>query len=149
MENVITKFYEAFSKKDWKTMQSCYHDDIVFEDPAFGKLKGEDAKKMLKMLCEQGKDLELRYSDITCSDSTGTAFWEADYTFSATNKKVKNKINASFEIKEGLIIKHTDSFNLRKWAGQALGFTGFLIGGTKFFKKKMNSKARYSLKQYN
>ena len=27
-------------------MISCYHDNIIFSDPAFGELKGDDAKAM-------------------------------------------------------------------------------------------------------
>ena len=44
----ITAFYEAFSKGGVEEMLSSYHDDIVFEDPAFGQLKGEEAKAMWK-----------------------------------------------------------------------------------------------------
>jgi ketosteroid isomerase-like protein len=148
MENTITKFYEAFSKKDWETMQACYHNDVVFEDPAFGKLEGNDAKKMWKMLVSQGKDMGMRFSDVKENDTAGSAYWEADYTFSATKRKVKNKVHASFELKDGLIIKHTDDFNLRTWAKQAMGFTGFLLGGTNFFKKKLHSKTRETLNKY-
>ena len=36
---VITTFYTAFSKLDHVTMNSCYSDDIVFNDPAFGILR--------------------------------------------------------------------------------------------------------------
>lgn len=149
MENTIQRFYTAFSNKDWQTMQSCYHRDVVFQDPAFGKLQGDDAKKMWKMLISQGKDMEMRFSNVTCNHSLGSAYWEADYTFSATKRKVKNKVNASFELKDGLIIKHTDDFNLRKWASQALGFKGLLFGGTSFFKKKMNAQAQQKLKEFD
>lgn len=146
--NPIEKFYSAFAQKDWQTMQSCYHPNVVFEDPAFGQLKGDDARKMWKMLCEQGKDLQLEFSNISCNETTGKAHWEAKYTFSKTGRKVHNIIDAKFELKEGLIIKHTDTFNLHKWASQALGLTGRLFGGTKFFKKKLNAQTSAILKKY-
>ncbi|WP_439151155.1 hypothetical protein [Winogradskyella sp.] len=52
MVNLIETFYIAFQKLDAKTMNYCYHNNIVFEDPAFGVLKGNRAKAMWLMLCE-------------------------------------------------------------------------------------------------
>ena len=49
-KNTITKFYTAFAKSDHQQMAACYHEDIIFEDPAFGQLKGERASKMWEML---------------------------------------------------------------------------------------------------
>lgn len=123
-------------------MVSCYHKDIVFEDPAFGILNGEHAKNMWRMLCEsqKEKDFVITYSDIEADDSSGSAHWQAFYTFSRTGRKVHNKIKAKFEFKDGKIIKHTDDFNLHKWSKQALGFKGWLLGNTKFFKRKLNSQ---------
>ncbi len=149
MSNTIEKFYTAFAQKDWETMQSCYHDEVTFEDPAFGQLHGEKAKKMWRMLCEQGKDLRIEFSAIEENETSGKAHWEAWYTFSLTKRKIHNKIDASFELKDGLIIRHTDTFNLHEWAKQAFGFKGWLLGGTSFFKKKFQQQARKSLEKYN
>lgn len=140
MEQQITKFYAAFEKLDAETMVSCYHEEIEFEDPAFGKLKGIHAKNMWRMLCENAKDFKVEYSKISTTKNTGIAHWEAHYTFSQTGNKVHNIIDAEFEFKDGLIVKHTDTFNIHKWAKQALGFKGLLIGGTSFFKKKLHQQ---------
>lgn len=142
MAELIEKFYSSFKNLDPETMVSCYHDEIEFEDPAFGKLKGERAKNMWRMLChsQKGREFIVNYSEIKSNDRSGTAHWEAHYKFSATGRKVHNKIDAKFEFKDGKIIKHVDSFNLHKWAGMALGFKGKIIGGTRFFKKKLNEQ---------
>lgn len=47
---LLKTFYTSFSNGDTKTMASCYSDDVVFEDPAFDKLKGYRAKAMWHML---------------------------------------------------------------------------------------------------
>ena len=52
MNELITKFYESFTNLDAEGMASCYHPEIVFEDPAFGKLEGSRAANMWRMLCE-------------------------------------------------------------------------------------------------
>ena len=148
MENIINKFYTAFAKRDWQTMQSCYHDEVTFEDPAFGKLVGDDAKKMWQMLCEQGKDLKVEFKDVKCGTESGEAKWEAWYTLSLTKRKIHNTISASFELKDGLIIKHVDDFDLHRWAKQAFGFKGWLLGGTSFFKRQFQTQARKTLNKY-
>ena len=68
--------------------------------------------------------------------------------FSKTGRKVHNIVNAEFEFKDSKIIKHTDSFNLHKWASQAIGFKGSLLGGTTFFKNKLNLQTRKMLNDF-
>jgi hypothetical protein len=47
--------------------------------------------------------------------------------------------------KDGKIIKHTDSFDLRKWAAQAMGLQGGLLGGTGLFRKKLQGQTNQLL----
>lgn len=150
MNQLITKFYTAFNNLDTDTMASCYHEDIIFEDPAFGKLEKERAINMWRMLCEsqQGKEFKVVVSNIKTEVNSGSAHWEAHYNFSKTGRKVHNKIKAHFEFKDGKIIKHTDYFNLHKWASQAMGITGWLIGGTSFFKRKLQKQTNSLLNKY-
>ncbi|MFK7756790.1 MAG: nuclear transport factor 2 family protein [Flavobacteriales bacterium] len=150
MTNLITNFYEAFADLEPEKMTSCYHPDVVFEDPAFGILRGEEAKSMWKMLLtsQKGKRFEVTFSDIQANDNEGSAKWEAQYTFSKTKRNVHNKVRAQFEFKDGLIIKHTDQFNLYKWSKQALGTSGALIGWSSFFKKKLQAQTNEQLKNF-
>jgi len=150
MKEVISKFYEAFNALNAEEMVSFYHDEIHFEDPAFGILEGEKAKNMWRMLCnsQKGKDFTIEYSNVVSNDLNGSVHWEAYYNFSKTGRKVHNKIDASFEFKDGKIIKHIDSFNLFIWAQQAMGLTGTILGWTPFFKKKLNKQTNLLLHQY-
>ncbi|GGX29590.1 nuclear transport factor 2 family protein [Aquimarina muelleri] len=148
MENLIEKFYTALNNRDAKTMISCYHDDVVFKDPAFGKLKGDKAKAMWQMLCKNAQNFKVEFSLIKANNHNGSAHWEAWYTFSKTGKSVHNKIDAQFEFKDGKIIKHIDHFNLHKWASQALGWKGVLLGGTGFFKKKLIGQTNKMLDKF-
>lgn len=151
MEELIKTFYTAFNNLDSDTMVACYHKNIVFEDPAFGILKGVHAGNMWHMLCEAQKnatDFKVTFSGINAEDLKGNVKWEAHYTFSKTKRKVHNVISAEFEFKDGKIIKHTDYFNLRTWAQQALGFKGYLLGGTLFFKNKLNHQTNSLLAKF-
>lgn len=150
MKETIEKFYEAFNRLDAEEMISYYHNDIMFEDPAFGKLQGDKAKNMWRMLCDSQKEdqFSVNFSKIEIIDSKVKAYWEAHYTFSKTGRKVHNRINASFTFKDNKIINHKDTFDLYKWSKQALGFSGFLIGWTPFFKSKLQAQTNQLLLRY-
>lgn len=146
-QELIEHFYSSFSKADVTGMLSCYDDAIVFEDPAFGKLKGEEAKNMWRMLVKPG--LHLTFNNVWVDGDKGGAHWEAKYTFSKTGRKVVNNIDAVFEFKNGKIIKHTDSFNMWKWSKQALGLPGLLLGWSAFLKNKIRRQALEQLKRFS
>ena len=116
---LIEKFYTAFSNSDYKTMGECYHSEIIFQDNAFGILRGKDPAIMWEMLISGSKTtarpLEVQFSNIIANDTTGSAHWDATYTFSSTGRLVINRIDASFVFKDGLIIQHTDVFDFWKW----------------------------------
>ena len=126
-EKLIRDFYAAFARKDWEAMAACYHPEIHFTDAVFD-LKGKDAGMMWRMLLERGKDLEVTLVSAGADSHVGSAFWEARYTFTATKKKVLNRIHASFKFRDGKIVRHEDSFDFWTWSGQALGIVGKLFG---------------------
>jgi ketosteroid isomerase-like protein len=145
-KDVITRFYSAFQKLDYKTMNDCYSEDIVFNDPVFGLLRGEEAKYMWEMLCTNARDFSLTFSNIQSIDEEyATCNWVAKYTFSKTGNKVVNKIKAFMKLKDGKIIEHSDAFQLSTWIGQALGWKGILFGWMGWMKRKVQRVARKNL----
>lgn len=146
---LITSFYVSFAKHDYEGMAACYHEEIEFHDPVFGTLKGLQVKAMWQMLLERSKgNLRIVFSEVKASGSAGSAHWEAFYPFSKTGRNVHNIIDATFEFKDGKIIKHHDHFNLYRWSRQAFGASGTLLGFTPFFQNKVRNTAKQSLKSY-
>lgn len=148
-DELITTFYTAFSKADAEGMVACYHDNIIFHDPAFGQLMGVDAKNMWRMLIKQSKgQVDVQFSDVKTHDHHGTANWVATYTFSRTGRIVVNRISASFEFKDGKIVRHTDYFDLWRWSRQALGISGTVFGWTNWMQQKIRNQSRSLLEKY-
>jgi len=149
-EKIIVKFYTALSNADTDKMCECYHSNIQFIDPVFGLLKGNEVCQMWKMLLESSNDnLKIGFSDVTADEHLGSARWIVNYRFSITKRKVINHIYSKFHFKEGLIIKQTDDYDVWKWAKQAMGLKGFLLGWTGFLQKKIQEQARLSLKTFS
>lgn len=144
----IERFYTAFSKLDYRTMQDCLTEDIVFYDPAFGILENEFVPAMWQMLCTRAKDFSLEFSVLTAEEEYCTAKWTASYLFSRTGRKVTNQIKAHMRFRDGKICEHTDEFSLYKWSKQAFGWKGWLFGGMSFFKNKIRSTSRKALQDF-
>lgn len=147
-EELITRFYQAFQKRDAAGMNECYHADIEFSDPVFPGLRGDEARGMWRMLCARGKDLELAFDSVKADDSKGSAHWEAHYTFSGTGRKVHNIIDAEFEFRDGKIIRHQDRFDLWRWTRMALGPVGIVLGWTPLVQNGVRKKGRKGLVDY-
>lgn len=141
---VIERFYERFHARDAEGMIACYAPDVVFRDPVFGELRGERAADMWRMLTARAKDLTVEVSDVSAVDGTASARWVATYTY-ARGRRVRNVIDARFELADGVITRHTDSFSLWRWAGMALGPTGLILGWTPMVQARIRREATKGL----
>ena len=146
---LIEQFYQAFQKLDAHSMNNCYTDDIVFFDPVFGLLRGEEVKCMWEMLCKNARDFSLTFTNIVALDEEYyTVDWVASYTFSKTKRKVINRVKANMRFAGGKIIEHSDAFSVHKWSKQAFGMPGVLVGWNSFFQGRIKKQAAKNLLAY-
>lgn len=146
---IIAKFYTAFQQLDYKTMQACYSDDAVFSDPVFGLLDTAQTRAMWEMLCKSADDFSLVFDSIQLLDEEyATCDWTASYRFSATGRRVVNKVRAHMRLQNGCIIEHSDAFAIYSWSRQALGLPGLLFGWTTWMNRRVQQKARVSLEKF-
>ncbi|MDB4949886.1 MAG: ketosteroid isomerase [Gemmatimonadetes bacterium] len=147
-EELVRRLYDALNAHDAAAMTACYAPDAVFSDPAFGELAGAEVGAMWSMLCSRGKDLRATVDAVRADDETGSAEWEARYTYSGSRRPVHNVISATYRFRDGLIVEHRDSFDLWKWMGQALGPAGTLLGWTPVMQARVRGGARAALSSY-
>lgn len=145
---LVTRFYQAFQRLDAEAMIACYSPEVVFSDPAFGTLRGKDAADMWRMLASRAQDFSLTFDNVRADERSAGAHWVATYLFSQTGRVVVNDIQARFVIRDGLIAEHHDHFNLWRWARQALGAKGLLLGWTSLVQGKVREQALRSLRAF-
>ena len=139
-EEIIHAFYKAFGQKDAAGMIAHYHQNARFSDPVFPNLDGDGVRAMWTMLCE-APELKIEVSEVQANDQSGSARWDAWYTFSATGRKVHNIVHAKFEFEDGKIKVHNDVFDFYRWSRQALGAPGVLLGWTPMLRSKVQKTA--------
>ena len=150
----LQRFYTAFSQLDHATMAQCYAPNARFDDEAFSLQGQAQIAGMWRMLCSAAQKSpagawRIEFSDILADDQGGQAHWEAHYVFSATGRPVHNIIDARFTFTpEGLIAGHRDRFGFWRWARQALGLPGLLLGWSPSLKRKVRSTAAANLKKF-
>lgn len=147
--DIALTFYSAFQQHDYKTMTDLYRDDIHFEDPAFGKLKGDKAKKMWEMLlANKDSQLVINFNILNSTQNQAHVKWEANYLFGPQKKPVHNIITAHLQTENGKIVSHQDRFSLWRWSRQAIGISGLLLGWTPYWKRIIQKKTRSILNNY-
>ena len=144
---LLQRFYLAFSRRDHTAMAACYHAQAHFSDEVF-ELHGAKVPAMWRMLCMRAADLRVEFGNLQADDQRGRAHWEAWYTFSATRRKVHNIIDAEFEFRDGLILRHVDRFNFYRWSRQALGLPGLLLGWSDKLRNKVKATAASGLEDF-
>lgn len=147
-ETLVREFYAAFGRRDAEAMARCYHPDVFFSDPVFPRLHGEEAGDMWRMLLARASDLEVTLDSASADDAGGQARWTARYTFSRTGRKVVNVVSAMFAFRDGRIVRHHDSFSFWRWASQALGPVGALLGWSPPIRWKVRKQAARGLEQF-
>jgi ketosteroid isomerase-like protein len=125
---LIERVYSAFARRDVEAMLACYHADVAFRDPVFGELAGREVRAMWRMLTARATDLAIEFTRVAATERDGSAHWKARYTYSATGRLVHNRIDATFESRDGLIARPVDRFSLWRWAAMALRAKGALLG---------------------
>lgn len=146
----IGRLYAAFAKLDAGAMQACYAADARFDDEAFSLRGREEIGGMWRMLCEAVRAKGMAQWKLDVSAVTErSAHWEPTYLFSATGRVVHNVIDAEFEFDAaGLITRHTDRFDFWRWARQALGAPGLLLGWSPFLRAKVRAQAAANLRRF-
>jgi hypothetical protein len=143
--STIERFYAAFDARDGAAMAACYAPGAHFSDPVFVDLNGDEPGAMWRMLTAQATDLRVELLEHTAD----SARWRAHYTFSQTGRPVVNDVRAAFRFDDaGLIEDHRDDFSFHRWARQALGTPGLLLGWTPLLRSKVRGNAAKSLASF-
>ena len=145
----IERFYAAFAAGDGDAMAACYAPDVHFSDPVFPDLRGKRAGDMWRMLTSAPGEVRIELLEHEGADGRGTAHWRAHYTFTQTGRPVVNDVRATFRFENGLIAEHHDEFSFHRWAGQALGPTGKLLGWTPMLRDKVRGRAGARLEEFS
>ena len=143
----IERLYAGLAAHDGDAMAACYAPQATFTDPIFVGLGPGAAQDMWRMLTSRAVDMTVDLVEHEAGgDSRGTARWIAHYTFSSTGRRVVNDVQSLFRFDDaGLIVWQQDDFDFWRWARQALGRPGLLLGWTPVLQHKVRDTSKAQL----
>lgn len=146
-EAVARRFWAALAAKDADAMADCYAEDATFEDEVF-RLRGAECGMMWRMLFQGASDLAITTRTLHVGDGVARGQWDARYTFTATGRRVHNRIRTRLVLRDGRIADHNDRFAFWRWSRQALGAKGWLLGWTPLVRMAVRKQARRRLDKW-
>lgn len=146
----IERLYAGMAARDGEAMAGCYAGDATFTDPVFGTLRDGEPQDMWRMLMGRSRELTVELVDHDADDTHGSAHWVARYTFGQTGRPVVNDVRSDFRFGvDGLISRQRDEFDLWRWARQALGLPGVLLGWAPVLQHSVRDRARGGLAAFS
>lgn len=115
--DVVTKFYEAFEKKDVGAMEQLYAPNVKFKDAIFAFGDRGGTTKMWKNLFKTDPNAKLKFTLDSADGQNVKGRWVADYH--VNGRPVHNEVSTTMKVVDGKITEHTDDFSWKKWAPQA------------------------------
>jgi len=138
------RLFSALDRHDHLTMSTCYGDDAIFHDIAFRLCGRDQIHAMWHMICLG--DIRVTYHIVAADSREVRVHWTAEYTFSETQRRVRNVTDTRLIIDGGSITTHVDDCNPRLWAAMALGgLKGFFAGRIGWLRRR---KARALLQAF-
>jgi hypothetical protein len=128
-------------------MAACYAPDASFADPVF-ELRGREIGAMWTMLCARARELAVECANVAADDGHGRSDLDARYVFTATGRRVHNRIHSEFTFDGGRIAVHRDDFDMRRWLRMAIGPVTLVPGISGVLQRRVRAQARRSLDEW-
>ena len=136
----LARFYEALARRDAATMAAAYAPDAAFDDPVF-QLRGPTSAGCGSRFSAAPASSRSTGRSARAEPDRGEVAWTARYLFGG-KRPVVNVIESDVRFRDGQIVEQTDRFDFPRWAAQALGPPGRLLGGFEWFRRSVARKAR-------
>ncbi|SDD35446.1 Ketosteroid isomerase-related protein [Niabella drilacis] len=147
---IIESFFTAFGNRNHQAMNALYSDDIVYSDPLFGMLEGQQVMDKWEMICRDIRDFRLTVIKSEEIDHEyATCQWKATWYSSRSKKQIVFDAKSFMRFGGGKIIEHSDGFSLTKWIAQAYGLRGQFFGWLNFMKRKVQREYRGRLERFS
>ena len=146
-ESLIERFYGAFDRATGRRWRPATRPTRIL-DPVFTDLSGTEAGDMWRMLTGGATDLKVELHEHDADEERARRTGSRHYTFAQTGRPVVNDIQASFRFRDGRIAEHHDEFDFYRWARQALGARGLLLGWTPIVRNAVRRRAAAGLEEF-
>lgn len=147
---IIGLFFSAFKDLNYRDMNALYREDIIYSDPLFGMLEGEQVRIKWEMVCRDVSGFELTVIQTEEIDHEyATCKWKATWRSSRSKRRIRFEARSFMRFADQQIIEHSDGFSLTKWIAQAYGVKGEFFGWTNYMKRRVQKEYQRRLEDFS
>lgn len=119
---IVKEHFKAYKKLDSKKMCSYISEEIEFKDPSININNTLRFKYFIQFLIENmGDHTILDMEEIEESGDVVTLKWKSSYLLKLNNKRIELNYTTHYTLKEKLIVKQVNEYNLTEYLNQAFG----------------------------
>lgn len=147
--DVVRRFYDAFEKGDFATLESLYAPNVHWQDTIFNYDGRENVMGVWRFEVDPKKGGKITYKILSSEGDKVVVSWSDDYSF--FGNPVNHAITATLTVKDGQIVDHREDYSWDEWAKQAFAFKNLDLGNfatTKVGKVVMEGALRAFLYSY-
>lgn len=146
----LERFFTALANRDAQGMAACYAYGARFEDPVFELQGHREIMGRWSLLFDHPAPAAdvwtLSFHSLHTLHNRGNARWEPTFVHLPTGRVVHNIVYSQFNFDDdGLITLQRDNFDFWRWARQAYGFLGLMMGWTPLLWDQARTQAHISL----
>ncbi len=159
----LYRYFTALVARDTQGMQNCYAHGVRFEDPIFNLNGDREIMAMWALLFGPGRlptdrtnkgqggltnTWAVDFHTVKTLQNHGSVRWEVTFRYAPTGRIVHNSVYSQFHFDDdGLILSQRDNFDFWRWARQAHGFLGMMLGWTPLMWDHAREQAEVSLQE--
>lgn len=155
---LVRRMFESLNRLDAGAVRGCYHPNATFHDPVLSLIGQDQIAALWAMICASarssgtlpsGQPAGVRWGitlrTLSADETHGHADWDAYDRYAGAGRQTQTRIRSRFDFQDGLILRQCDDFQFWRWAHQALGWRGTLLGWTPMVRNSVRTQALSAL----
>ena len=143
---VVTRFFEAFARRDAAAMAACYHPMASYSSPVFPDLRGVLPGAMWALALSDAQALQLQWSVAFADARKAQVTWRASWRGGRRLRRLEAA--STIAVWDGGIVRQVDEFRFARWAAQALGVWSWPLAWLAPFQRRVRQRARAALEAF-
>lgn len=148
LPQVLLDYSNSFEKRNIKAMTACYTSDVIYFDPLFGYLDGEQVTAMWQLRLSDLDQFAIALEKIA---DEGDGYYKMKYSISyrkKDNRPVSMNVQVFFKLDQNRIVEQSEAFSVHALLKQERGMIGHLMGWNRMMQQARKNKARKELLKY-
>jgi hypothetical protein len=145
LPQVLHRYQQAFSQGSIESIKRCYASDVIYFDPLYGYLHGDQVGYMWASKFAEFATYTISTGELA---DQGDGYYNMKYDIAYTSRSqmsIKMAVQCFFKIDDERIVEQSEAFSVHELLRQERGLIGHLMGWNRMMQQSRKNKARRML----